>query len=81
MTKCESEMAEDIENSCSHDNVVGIRCYDSSWAGIRMAITAEKSVMKFSVVEKAGLLDPHTNEHKPGIIMITFLKHFFHDTQ
>jgi len=31
-----------------------------------MAITAEKSVMKFAVVEKAGLLDPHTNEHKPG---------------
>lgn len=59
-------MTQDIENSCSLDNVVGIRCYDTSWAGIRMAITAEKGVMKFSTVEKAGLLDPHTNEHKPG---------------
>ena len=25
--------------------------------------------MKFAVVEKAGLLDPHTNEHKPGKII------------
>ena len=66
ITKCEAETSEDIENSCAHDNVVGIRCYDTSWAGIRMAITADKGVMKFSAVEKAGLLDPHTNEHKPG---------------
>jgi hypothetical protein len=59
-------MAEDIENSCLHDNVVGIKCYDTSWAGIRIATTADKSVVKFAVIEKAGLLDPHTNEHKPG---------------
>jgi hypothetical protein len=72
LTKCDSEMNEDIENSCLYDNVVGIKCYDTSWAGIRMAITAEKSVMKFAIVEKAGLFDPHTNEHKPGIIIIPF---------
>ena len=42
LTKCQAEMSEDIENSCQHDNVVGIRCYDNSWAGIRMAISADK---------------------------------------
>ncbi|CAG7731022.1 unnamed protein product, partial [Allacma fusca] len=67
ITKCLAEMSEDIENSCQHDNVVGIRCYDTSWAGIRIAVSADRSVMKFAVVEKAGLLDPHTNEHKPAV--------------
>jgi len=73
ITKCVAELPQDIENSCSPHNVVGIRCYDSSWAGIRMAITAEKSVLKYAIVEKAGLLDPHTNEHKPGKLLHHFI--------
>ena len=78
MTKCEAETSEDIENSCQHDNVVGIRCYDTSWAGIRAAISADKSVLKYAVVEKAGLLDPHTNEHKPAV-QLDFSHHVLSD--
>lgn len=83
LTKCDAEFSEDIENSCQLDNLVGIKCYDSSWAGIRMAVTAEKSVVKFATIEKAGLLDPDTNEHKPGIMRFSvpvksYVTHYFY---
>jgi hypothetical protein len=66
ITECDLETSEDFENSCTHEDDVGLRCYDVSWGGIRLSMTAEKSTLKYALVEKAGLFDHSTNTFKPG---------------
>jgi hypothetical protein len=38
-----AERVDDFSNSCTHDYDVGIRCYDVSWAGLRLGMTAKRS--------------------------------------
>ncbi|CAG2067771.1 unnamed protein product, partial [Timema podura] len=66
ITKCRSESINQFENSCGHENDVGLRCYESSWAGVRFGVLAEPSNLQYITVEKAGLLDYATNAFKPG---------------
>lgn len=72
ITKCKFERA--FEKSCSHDQDVGVRCYESSWAGLRFSAIAERSDLQYLTIEKAGLLDYATNAFKPAL-QIDFAKH------
>lgn len=67
VTKCRSDKRKDFESSCTHEHDVGIRCYDSSWAGLRFGVLAERSDLQYITVEKAGLLDYSTNQFKPAL--------------
>ncbi|XP_060532359.1 protein bark beetle isoform X2 [Cylas formicarius] len=67
ITRCRSETSEDFSNSCDHENDVGLRCYKSSWAGLRFGALAERSDLQFVTVEQAGLLDYATNTFKPAL--------------
>ncbi|XP_054714634.1 protein bark beetle-like [Uloborus diversus] len=71
ITQCKSE--KDFENSCSM--MVGLRCYQPSWSGIRLGMAADRSNLKNVVVEYAGLLDYATNSFKPAL-QIDFNKHY-----
>ncbi|XP_067009482.2 protein bark beetle [Anabrus simplex] len=67
ITKCRAEHVAEFENSCSHENDVGLRCYESSWAGVRLGVLAERSDLQFLTIERAGLLDYATNAFKPAL--------------
>lgn len=66
LTRCKSDSSWELENSCSHAEDVGIRCYPGTWAGIRLGMTARESHIKGVIIEKAGLLDYTTRIFKPG---------------
>lgn len=55
-----------MENSCTHDQDVGLRCYEPHWAGLRLGVLAERCDLQYITIEKAGLLDYATNAFKPG---------------
>lgn len=76
ITKCKSDKIEQFENSCNHDNDVGIRCYDASWAGVRFGSLSQRSDIQFVTIEKAGLLDYTTNTFKPAL-QLDFSRHNF----
>ncbi|XP_017774038.1 PREDICTED: protein bark beetle isoform X2 [Nicrophorus vespilloides] len=76
LTKCRAEIVSDFENSCNHDNDVGIRCYETSWAGLRFGVLSERSDLQFITIEKAGLLDYTTSTLKPAL-QIDFARHNF----
>nr|XP_022906031.1 protein bark beetle isoform X1 [Onthophagus taurus] len=76
ITKCRAEQRLEFENSCTHDSDVGIRCYPTSWAGVRFGVLAERSNLQFITIEKSGLLDYATNSFKPALQM-DFAKHNF----
>ncbi|XP_056639840.1 protein bark beetle [Diorhabda sublineata] len=65
--KCKSERLNDFENSCGHENDVGVRCYKTSWAGLRFSSLAERTDLQFVTIEKSGLLDYATNSFKPAV--------------
>ncbi|CAG0893659.1 unnamed protein product [Cyprideis torosa] len=66
---CRLEGVDDFEDSCDHSDDVGLRCYDISWAGIRLGVTASKSTIRHALIEGAGLVDPGTNLFRPAIQM------------
>ncbi|XP_063975507.1 protein bark beetle isoform X3 [Diachasmimorpha longicaudata] len=74
ITGCKAESASEFENSCTHDNDVGIRCSEAAWAGLRLGPLAERSDLQFITIEKAGLLDYKTNSFKPAL-QIDFARH------
>lgn len=76
ITKCKAEQSKDFENSCTHDNDVGLRCYETSWAGIRFGGLSERSDIQFITVEKSGLLDYTSNAFKPAL-QLDFARHNF----
>ncbi|KAH8259932.1 hypothetical protein KR038_005318 [Drosophila bunnanda] len=67
VTKCRAEY--EFENTCSHENDVGLRCYEGAWAGIRFSMLAERADLQYVTVEKAGLFDYTTNAFKPAVQM------------
>ncbi|XP_023022507.2 C-type lectin domain-containing protein bark beetle isoform X1 [Leptinotarsa decemlineata] len=67
VTKCRSETSSDFFNSCTHENDVGVRCYKTSWAGVRFSSLAERTDIQFLTIEKAGLLDYATTSFKPAL--------------
>ncbi|KAJ8986059.1 hypothetical protein NQ317_003352 [Molorchus minor] len=69
ITKCKAETVDDFENSCDHDNDVGVRCYETSWAGLRFGALAERTDIQFVEIQRAGLLDYATNSFKPALQM------------
>ncbi|XP_049867990.1 protein bark beetle isoform X2 [Pectinophora gossypiella] len=74
ITKCKAETIENFEKSCTHENDVGIRCYETSWAGMRFSVIAERTDLQYVTVEKAGLLDYSSNVFKPAL-QIDFARH------
>ncbi|RZC38585.1 uncharacterized protein BDFB_002499, partial [Asbolus verrucosus] len=76
ITKCKAETKDNFENSCTHENDVGVRCYKTSWAGVRFGALAETSNIQYMTVEKAGLLDYATSTFKPAL-QIDFARHNF----
>ncbi|XP_025830817.1 protein bark beetle [Agrilus planipennis] len=76
ITKCKAERKTDFENTCTHEHDVGIRCYESSWAGVRFGALSERTDMMYMTIEKAGLLDYATNSFKPAL-QIDFAHHNF----
>ncbi|XP_041988464.1 protein bark beetle isoform X2 [Aricia agestis] len=74
ITKCKAETVDNFENSCTHDNDVGIRCYDTSWAGVRFSVIAERTDLQYLSIDKAGLLDYSSNLFKPAL-QIDFARH------
>lgn len=67
VTKCRAEKMGNFENSCGHESDVGIRCYTSSWAGVRFGALAERSDLQYITIEKSGLLDYATSTFKPAL--------------
>lgn len=67
ITQCESEKSSknDFFASCTTD--VAIKCYRPTWAGIRLGMAAESSVIEHTIIEKAGLLDYTTSTFKPAL--------------
>ncbi|XP_050673785.1 protein bark beetle isoform X2 [Leptidea sinapis] len=74
ITKCKAETIDSFENSCTHENDVGIRCYETSWAGVRFSVIAERADLQYVSIEKAGLLDYSSNMFKPAL-QIDFSRH------
>ncbi|XP_042229688.1 protein bark beetle-like isoform X4 [Homarus americanus] len=80
ITRCKSDASWELENSCSHAEDVGIRCYPCTWAGIRLGMTAHESHIKGVIIEKAGLLDYTTRSFKPAL-QIDFHHHVIQDIE
>ncbi|XP_055547714.1 protein bark beetle isoform X2 [Wyeomyia smithii] len=76
ITECRAERASrgDFENSCNHENDVGVRCYEGAWAGLRFGVLAERADLQYVTIEKAGLFDYMTNTFKPALQM-DFARH------
>uniref|UniRef100_A0A0K8VVP7 Neurotrypsin n=1 Tax=Bactrocera latifrons TaxID=174628 RepID=A0A0K8VVP7_BACLA len=76
ITKCRAEYSTrgEFENSCTHENDVGMRCYEGAWAGVRFSMLAERADLQYLTIEKAGLFDYTTNIFKPAIQM-DFARH------
>ncbi|CAD7000236.1 unnamed protein product [Ceratitis capitata] len=76
ITKCRAEYLTrgEFENSCTHENDVGMRCYEGAWAGVRFSMLAERADLQYLTIEKAGLFDYTTNIFKPAIQM-DFARH------
>lgn len=74
--KCKAEKHENFENSCGHENDVGVRCYKTSWAGLRFGALAERSNIQYITIEKSGLLDYATSSFKAAL-QIDFGRHNF----
>ncbi|KAF7992731.1 hypothetical protein HCN44_005075 [Aphidius gifuensis] len=74
ITKCKLEFFDEFENSCSHDNDVGVRCLEAAWAGLRLGPLATRTDLKYITIEKSGLLDYTTNAFKPAL-QIDFSRH------
>lgn len=70
ISKCKAETEQNFENSCTHENDVGVRCSEAAWAGLRLGPLALRSDLQFVTIEKAGLLDYTTNSFKPGTRLI-----------
>lgn len=67
IVNCKAERAEDFENSCTHDKDVILRCYRSTWAGIRLGLTAQSSTIRGARIERAGVLDPSLGAFKAAL--------------
>lgn len=87
ITKCQAETTVDFSNSCDHDNDVGIRCYKTSWAGVRFGAVAERADLQYVTIEQSGLLDYATNSFKPALQLdfarqnlenVRVINNFFH---
>lgn len=76
VTNCPAEREHEFENSCTHEHDVGLRCHESSWAGLRLGVLAERADLQFITVERAGLLDYSTNNFKPGKLQLNNSKYF-----
>lgn len=63
-----------MENACTHEQDVGLRCYDPHWAGIRLGGTAERADLQYLTVQKAGLLDYATHSFKPGKMILSLIE-------
>ncbi|CAB3370904.1 Hypothetical predicted protein [Cloeon dipterum] len=78
LTLCRAEREGDFENSCTHENDVGLRCYEPSWAGMRLGVLAERCDLQYITIEKAGLLDYSTSRFKPALQM-DLARHALHN--
>ncbi len=77
LTRCKrSERTDMFLNSCTHANDVGLKCYDVSWAGIRLGMTAKRSKLYDVKIERAGLSDFRRYDFRPAV-QTDFSHHVF----
>jgi hypothetical protein len=53
--KCQQDAIN--EHSCGHLQDVGVKCRAPGWAGMRLPITAEQSIIDHAIFRRAGILD------------------------
>uniref|UniRef100_T1J608 SRCR domain-containing protein n=1 Tax=Strigamia maritima TaxID=126957 RepID=T1J608_STRMM len=74
ISKCEFDSEWDIENTCTHEDDVHVRCYEPTWAGLRFGLAADESVVEFTTIEKAGFHDYHT-DLQYNALQVDFMHH------
>lgn len=77
VSRCKAETINEFENSCTHENDVGVRCSQAAWAGLRLGPLALRSDLQYITIERAGLLDYATNSFKPGKFFVFFFSLLF----
>ncbi len=81
LTTCKrAERSDLFFNSCTHSDDVGLRCYDVSWAGLRLGMTAKRSKLFDVRIERAGLYDYRTFSFQPAL-QADFSHHVFEHLQ
>ncbi|XP_022702857.1 protein bark beetle-like isoform X3 [Varroa jacobsoni] len=64
---CRGRVLEDVYESNACTQLVGIRCFKSSWSGIRLGPAAKRSAIEFAEISTAGQLDYSTHAFKPAL--------------
>uniref|UniRef100_A0A0N4ZT88 SRCR domain-containing protein n=1 Tax=Parastrongyloides trichosuri TaxID=131310 RepID=A0A0N4ZT88_PARTI len=74
ITRCRHDgVSHNIEASCPPNNVVGVRCIEPHWAGVRYSLLANpptftgQTTMNNWIIEKAGLFDFRNNVFKAAL--------------
>lgn len=69
LSKCKAERASanDFEGGWCPMGEVGIRCYPTAWAGIRIGMLTQEATIESVTVEKAGLFDYQTRRFVPAL--------------
>lgn len=67
LTRCKSEISlrGDFDGLCNSE--VGVRCFSTSWAGVRLGMGAETSIFENLVIQRAGMYDSASNTLKPAL--------------
>ncbi|OQR77825.1 hypothetical protein BIW11_00387 [Tropilaelaps mercedesae] len=64
---CRRRILDDFYESNACTQLIGIRCFKSSWSGIRLGPAAKKSAIEFAEISTAGQLDYSTHAFKPAL--------------
>ena len=64
---CRHRVLEDVYESNACTQLVGIRCFRSSWSGIRLGPAARRSAIEYAEISSAGQLDYSTHKFKPAL--------------
>lgn len=85
ITNCRHDgVSRNAAAGCRATEVVGIRCAEPRWAGVRYSLLASpptvtgQTTMNKWVIEKAGLFDFKASEFSPAL-QIDWNYHTFHD--
>ncbi|KAK0410181.1 hypothetical protein QR680_004996 [Steinernema hermaphroditum] len=85
ITRCRHDgLRHNVAASCRPTEVVGIRCAEPKWAGVRYSLLANppmvtgQTSMNNWIIERAGLFDFRTSQFSPAL-QIDWNYHTFHD--
>ena len=55
------------DHTCTHEDDVWLKCLPPTWAGVRVALTAQKSRIKYATFERAGQYDYAKSQLAPAL--------------